>query len=64
VLANRREGPVECQNLVEERAPDGFASLDDVVSHQELEAIASRYKRGAGYDPAVLNNRPSLSVPG
>jgi 2-polyprenyl-6-methoxyphenol hydroxylase-like FAD-dependent oxidoreductase len=62
VFANRWEGPVECQNLVEERAPDGFAHLDDIVSHQELEAIANRYKQGAGYDPAVLNNRASLSV--
>jgi 2-polyprenyl-6-methoxyphenol hydroxylase-like FAD-dependent oxidoreductase len=64
VLANRREGPLECQNIVEERAPDGFANLDDVVSRQELEAIANRYKSGAGYDPSVLNDRPSLSVPG
>jgi 5-methylphenazine-1-carboxylate 1-monooxygenase len=48
--------------LVEERAPDGFANLDDVVSREELEEIASTYKRTAGFDPETLNSRPSLSV--
>ena len=62
VRANRQEGPDLCQNLVEERAPDGFTNLDDVVSRQEFEEIASRYKHGAGLDPSVLNDRPSLSI--
>ena len=62
VAANRQLGPALCQELVEQRAPNGFANLDDVVSRQELEEIAQRYRRGAGSDPAVLNSRPSLSV--
>jgi 2-polyprenyl-6-methoxyphenol hydroxylase-like FAD-dependent oxidoreductase len=62
VRANRQAGATLCQNVVEERAPDGFTNLDDVVSRQELEDIASRYKRLAGFDPLVLNDRPSLSV--
>jgi 5-methylphenazine-1-carboxylate 1-monooxygenase len=62
VLANRQEGPLACQNIVEERAPNGFTNLADVVSQEELEEIANRYKRGAGFDHAVLNNRPSFSV--
>ena len=38
------------------------AYLDDVVSQEELEEIATAYKRTAGFDPETLNNRPSLSV--
>ena len=48
--------------LVEERAPDGFTDLAAVVSQDELLEISSAYKRTAGFDPAVLNARPSLSV--
>ena len=62
VQSNRRSGPHRCQDLVEERAPQGFTDLSDVVSPQELEEIASDYKRIAGFDIERLNNRPSLSV--
>jgi 5-methylphenazine-1-carboxylate 1-monooxygenase len=62
VRANRQEGPTLCQNLVEERAPDGFTNLENVVSQQEFAEIATGYRRGAGFDPAILNDRPSLSV--
>jgi len=62
VLANREVGPLRVLNIVEERAPDGFTNLDDVIGPHELEQIASSYKSTAGFDPAVLNNRPSLSV--
>ena len=63
VLANRQVGPEKCMELVEERAPDGFSSLDAIISQTELEDIARAYKRTAGFDPEGLNNRPSLSVP-
>jgi len=36
--------------IVEERAPDGFANLDDVIGRDELEEIANRYKQIAGFD--------------
>lgn len=62
VLANRGVGPERCMELVEERAPDGFARLDDVVRQDELEAIARAYKQAAGFDADALNARPSLSV--
>jgi 2-polyprenyl-6-methoxyphenol hydroxylase-like FAD-dependent oxidoreductase len=62
VLANRRGGPERCLTLVEERAPEGFADIADVVSHEELEEIAGGYKRTAGFDPESLNIRPSLSI--
>jgi 2-polyprenyl-6-methoxyphenol hydroxylase-like FAD-dependent oxidoreductase len=62
VLANRQAGPERPLDLVEERAPDGFANLDEVISRTELEEIASTYRRTAGFDPKTLNTRPSLSV--
>ena len=62
VQSNRRAGPHRCQDLVEERAPDGFERLDEVVSQQELQEIADEYKQIAGFEIGKLNNRPSLSV--
>ena len=62
VFANRQVGPERSMDLVEERAPDRFANLEDVISHAELEEISQNYKRTAGFDPEVLNTRPSLSV--
>ena len=48
--------------LVAERAPQGFDRLDDVISQDELAAIAARYRVLAGFDPAALNERPSFDV--
>jgi 5-methylphenazine-1-carboxylate 1-monooxygenase len=62
VLANREAGPERCMDIVEERAPDGFTDLAAVISQDELVEISSAYKRTAGFDPAVLNARASLSV--
>lgn len=62
VQANRKVGPEQCMEIVEQRAPDGFTDLDEVISQQELEDISRSYKRTAGFDPDLLNNRPSLSV--
>jgi 2-polyprenyl-6-methoxyphenol hydroxylase-like FAD-dependent oxidoreductase len=62
VLANRQIGPEKCMEIVEQRAPDGFSNLDAIISRDELEEISRSYKRTAGFDPAVLNERPSLSV--
>ena len=62
VLANRQVGPEQCMEIVEQRAPDGFTDLHAIISKEELEAISRRYKQTAGFDPTVLNERPSLSV--
>jgi len=59
---NRQGGPERCIDIVEARAPDGFVELDDVISLEELEEISRRYKRTAGFDPEILNTRPSLTV--
>ena len=62
VLTNRRGAPERIQDIVEERAPDGFTNIDDVISPQEMEAIVGDYKRITGDDRDILNHRPSLSV--
>jgi hypothetical protein len=36
--------------------------VNDVFAPGELESIATEFKRLAGFDPAILNERPSLSV--
>jgi 2-polyprenyl-6-methoxyphenol hydroxylase-like FAD-dependent oxidoreductase len=63
VRSDRRAGPRRCQDLVEERAPDGLGALFDVISRQELEEIAADYERVGGFDIDRLDNRSSLSVP-
>jgi 5-methylphenazine-1-carboxylate 1-monooxygenase len=63
VLANRQQGPEAAMQLVEDRAPGGFTCLEDVVSAEELRAIADRYKQLAGFAIAELNSRPSLIQP-
>lgn len=62
VAANRGLGPDLVLELVHQRAPQGFSELHDVISRAELEETASRYKRLAGFDPALLNARESWSV--
>ena len=62
VEANRQGGPMRPLALVEQRAPNGFTTLGDVISPNELAQIAELYKHTAGFDAAMLNNRPSLSV--
>ncbi len=62
VEPNRHGGPMRPLALVEQRAPNGFTKLDDVISPKELAQIAEAYKHTAGFDAQMLNNRPSLSV--
>lgn len=54
-LANRRNGPEQVMQLAEERAPGGFRHIHDVISRQELEEIAARYKQTAGFAVAQVN---------
>lgn len=60
VLANRGDGPDKVLDIVEERAPEGFAQLDDVISQDELEEIAAGYKATAGMDVERLNAAPPI----
>ena len=45
VALNRAGGPERVIDLVEERAPDGFARRDDVASDQELRSLLAEYGR-------------------
>lgn len=63
VLANRRNGPEQVMQLVEQRAPDGFARIEDVLSAAELDEAAAGYKRIAGFDREALNRRAPIVTP-
>jgi 5-methylphenazine-1-carboxylate 1-monooxygenase len=60
VLANRGNGPEQCMQIAEERAPLGFTRISDVFADGELEAIAARYKAVAGFTKEAVAAR----VPG
>ena len=65
VMLNRRNGPEQVMQMVEERAPDGFGVVTDVLSQQELEDIAANYKRVAGFQVEALNAKPPIvTMPG
>jgi 2-polyprenyl-6-methoxyphenol hydroxylase-like FAD-dependent oxidoreductase len=63
VLSNRGQGPEAVMQVVESRAPNGFARLEDVISHAELEQTATRYERPAGFDLNALNRRGTSLFP-
>ncbi|MDB5759255.1 MAG: hypothetical protein JWM30_2544, partial [Burkholderia sp.] len=54
VLRNRMNGPEQVMQLAEQRAPGGFSDIAEVMPRSELEAIALRYKRLAGFDKDAL----------
>ena len=60
VMLNRRNGPEQVMQMVEERAPDGFKVVTDVLSQKELEDIANNYKRVAGFQVEALNAKPPI----
>ena len=62
VLANRGQGPESVMQTVEERAPNGFERLDDVISAAELEQAASAYKQIAGFDRDSLNAKDDATL--
>lgn len=60
VLANRGDGPDKVLDIVEQRAPQGFDKVEEVLSREELEETAAAYKRLAGFDVESLNARASI----
>ncbi len=56
VLSNRKNGPEQCMQIAEERAPNGFADIEDVIPRAELEGISARYKQIAGFDPKLVSS--------
>jgi hypothetical protein len=49
VEANRKGGPERVVDLVSARAPEGFGNLADIVTQEEIAAIAGQYARMAGF---------------
>jgi 2-polyprenyl-6-methoxyphenol hydroxylase-like FAD-dependent oxidoreductase len=61
VLANRGMGPELPMQLVEQRAPDGFDRLDDVISRDEIMAVTDGYRRTAGFAVEAMADGVSLA---
>lgn len=61
-LQNRTLGPEVVMEIVEERAPNGFAHIHDVLGAAELQERADAFKRLAGFAVESLNGRHSYSV--
>jgi 5-methylphenazine-1-carboxylate 1-monooxygenase len=61
-LRNRSFGPEAAMQLAEERAPQGFKNIEDVIPRAELEHISRSFQIAAGLDPATLNSRASFIV--
>lgn len=59
---NRTLGPELVMEIAEERAPQGFAHIHDVISAQELQQRADTFKRLAGFAVEALNSRLTYSV--
>ncbi len=55
VRTNRKGGPEQVIDLVEERAPDGFGTLEDVASREELEAVVRGYASLAKFSQSDVN---------
>lgn len=64
ILTNRVAGPDQILDVVEERCGGDFASIDDVISQDELAAHAARYKAIAGYAIEATNAAPPTIPPG
>ncbi len=59
--AHRAEGADVILDHLEQRAPDGYDDLEEVLPFREREEVAMRYKKMAGFDMQVLNDSPPLS---
>ena len=65
VRANRGNGPERVMQLAEERAPDGFENIEEVVPLAERQAIAAQYKQVAGFSKEAIvaaEEQPSRHV--
>jgi 2-polyprenyl-6-methoxyphenol hydroxylase-like FAD-dependent oxidoreductase len=55
VQMNRKGGPEGVIDAVEERAPDGFSNVDDVLSFEQRKAIVRGYASTAGFAREQVN---------
>jgi hypothetical protein len=57
-LRNRRLGPEAALQLAEERAPEGFDRIEDVIAPDEIKSICDSFFAAAGLDVETVNDRP------
>ncbi len=62
VLANRGFGPELPMKLVEERAPQGFANISDVISPEEVLEVTDGYRKTAGFSLSLLADPAAPSL--
>jgi 2-polyprenyl-6-methoxyphenol hydroxylase-like FAD-dependent oxidoreductase len=55
VMMNRKGGPEGVIDAVEQRAPNGFTNIDDVLSYEERKAIVRGYASTAGFAREQVN---------
>jgi 5-methylphenazine-1-carboxylate 1-monooxygenase len=60
VRANRGHGPELPMVLVEERAPEGFTDIADVITTEEIARVTEEYRKTAGFSLATLQGGTSL----
>jgi hypothetical protein len=60
IIRNRSLGLETILQTAEERAPNGFAHIHDVLSQEELESTAINFKKAAGFDVETVNSRDSF----
>ncbi|GAB1257483.1 flavin-dependent oxidoreductase [Aurantivibrio plasticivorans] len=63
VLLNRKNGPEQVMQMAEERSPDGFDHIHDVIPQAELEEVAARYKQTAGFNIEAVNKDAKETQP-
>ena len=59
VQMNRRGGPEEVIDAVEQRAPEGFGNVEDVLPFEQRKAIVRGYASTAGFAREQVN-RPAI----
>jgi hypothetical protein len=59
IIRNRNLGLEAVLQMAEERAPNGFGKISDVLTQEELESTASGFKKAAGFDVETVNSRRS-----
>ena len=59
IIRNRNLGLEAVLQMAEDRAPDGFSDIADVLTRDELEHTAKSFKQAAGFDVETVNSRRS-----
>jgi hypothetical protein len=60
IARNRNLGLETILQIAEERAPNGFAHIHDVLTQDELETTALNFKKAAAFDVETVNSRVSF----